>query len=348
MANEWDKYIVEPTQSSDEWEQYAISEQPQQPKNRLADLAGGALGLGAVGLGGLALGKSGIPQAISRGIGNVASGVTNLPKVVNVNKGADFAQQIRGAFVQAHTDTINQFGSQLTELANKNPTKTVSLVDVVDDIVNNWNDLTPSTKSAIKNTPTLNKLIKVEKGIAKLSGNPSKVSLKATQDIINHLNTKVPANIRANNLDLLDTINNIKGSQLDAFPEMAKVRGEYAKFIEPYKQIKNYFKFNKLLDAIKNKFGGAEGQVAAEKILPKSVIKKMKGYRSAAKLAELPSDLPLVGRMFRSVGGALGVAPMVLQAIEFKRKMEEAKKKGMYSISPFGEVIPLSKEDLVI
>jgi len=348
MANEWDKYIVEPTQSSDEWEQYAISEQPQQPKNRLADLAGGALGLGAVGLGGLALGKSGIPQAISRGIGNVASGVTNLPKVVNVNKGADFAQQIRGAFVQAHTDTINQFGSQLTELANKNPTKTVSLVDVVDDIVNNWNDLTPSTKSAIKNTPTLNKLIKVEKGIAKVSGNASKVSLKATQDIINHLNTKVPPNIRANNLDLLDAINNIKGSQLEAFPEMAKVRGEYAKFIEPYKQIKNYFKFNKLLDAIKNKFGGAEGQVAAEKILPKSVIKKMKGYRSAAKLAELPSDLPLVGRMFRSVGGALGVAPMVLQAIEFKRKMEEAKKKGMYSISPFGEVIPLSKEDLVI
>jgi hypothetical protein len=328
---------------------YLDEPQAEEPQTSGGGVPGAAIGLGALGGAGYGLYKSGIPQFVGRGVRNVAQGFGNLPKVVNPQKGTDFAQTIRKSFVDAHTEKVNAFGNSLDQLAINNPTRSVSLADSVRDIAENWDDFSSSTKSAIKNTPVLNKYLKLDKtGKMTIIGNPGNIDLKSTQEIINHINTKVPANIKANNLDLIDTINNIKGAQLEAFPEMEQVRADYRKFIEPYKNVKQYFKFNKLLNAIKNRFGGAEGQVEVEKILPKEVIKKMTGYRSAAKLAEVPGDIPLVGRMFRSVGGALSVAPNILQGIGNARAMEQAKKTGYFKIDDSGNIIPLSKEDLVI
>jgi hypothetical protein len=326
---------------------YLDKEQPQEPKTSIGEsLGGAALAIPPIVAGGYAAYKLGKPLA---GMGaQFGRGIANLPKVVNVNKSANFANQVRSAFIQAHTNKINEFGSSLEALVNKNLNKTVSLTEVVSNIVDNWGELSPTTKTAIRNTPILNQIIKVSKGKIQISGNPESISLKATQDILNHLNTKVPANIRVNNLDLLDTINEIKGSQLEAFPEMANVRATYKQFIEPYKQVKNYFKFNRVLNAIKNKFGGAEGQVAVEKILPPKTLKQMKGYRAGAKLAEIPGDIPFVGRFLRSFGGMLSITPMFTQALGMARQLEEAKKKGYFKIDNFGNIIPLSKEDLAI
>lgn len=271
-------------------------------------LKGALTGAAVLGGGGFLLGKGRIPQSAISGISKFGSGIANLPKVANYNKGNAFAKEIRQSFVQAHTNKVSEFGGMLDELAARNPTKKVSLQNVALEIDANWNDLPSEVKSVIKKTPYLRDM--VGKG-----GKATDINLKQSQEIINYINTKIPKNIRANNLEVIDLVNNIKGSQLEAFPEMESVRAAYKKFIEPYNQVKGQFKFNKLLTAIKNKFGGAEGQAAVDKILPKEVLKKMSGYRGAAKLAELPQDIPLIGRTLKSLGGISAIAPMILQAV---------------------------------
>lgn len=313
MADEWDKYITKEstqttTQTTDEWSQYETKEQPIEKSSKLAEVMGGAMGLGGAGLGAYGLAKTGIPQTLIKGVDTVGRGIANLDKVVNIKKGADFAQSIRASFIQAHSDKVATFGNQIEQLSGKYPTQMVSLQGMVDELNNTWGDLSPEARSAIKKTPYLKDMVNVKKPIS------TNIPLSKSQEIINYMNTKVPKTIRYNNLDVVETLNNIRGSQLEAFPEMEGVRAEYKKFIEPYNQVKSQFKFNKLLNAIKNNFGGSEGRKAVEKILPKDVVKKVGGYRTAAKIAELPQDIPLIGRTLKTIGGMFGYAPMAMAA----------------------------------
>jgi len=312
--------------------------QSTQQKNILPDLLKYAAATGAgvgAGIGVYKVGKAGLEVAAQ-----TLRGILNLPKIVNVNKGSDFAKQVRTAYVQAHTEKVNKFGNQITELAKAQPNKVIDLSEFVKEITNDP-DITSQTMSIFKKTPILGKIL----------DNPAtatQVQLKDAQTIINHLGTKIPANIRANNLDLIDAVNTVKAAQLDAFPEMANVRAEYKAFIEPYKNVKPYFKFNKILNAIVNKFGGPEGQVAVEDILPKKILKQTKGYRAAKNLSEIPQNTPFVGEWFKNIGGMLSFYPMISQAINVSQQMEEAKKKGMFTIDNSGNIVPLSKEDLMI
>ena len=277
----------------------------------LNNIKGAAFGIPALAGAGYGLYKSRIPQTIGRETAQIGRGIVNLPKVLNVNKGTDFAEMVRNSFAEAHTEMVNKFGNEIKGQMVKFPNTKVNLSELLFDLQTNP-DISKQTLSILKSTPKLDALMENPK-LA------SSVSLKDAQSIVNHLQTRMPKDIKVNKFDLLDTINTIKGQQLEAFPELSKARSEYRAFIEPYKNVKNYFKFNKVLNAIKNKFGGAEGQVAVEKILPKEVLKKMKGYRSAAKLAELPGDVPFLGKFFRSVGGALSVYPAISGAIDYAR-----------------------------
>jgi hypothetical protein len=280
----------------------------EEPNQALNNLKGATIGIPALAGAGYGLYKSRIPQTIGGGISAIGKGVANLPKVVNTQKGTKFAEEVRQAFIEAHSQVVNKFGKDIDTLAIKYPNNSVNLSELVSDLQANP-DISKQTLGILKRVPKLDNILENPK----LASN---INLRDTQDIVNYLQTKVPKNIRTNNFDLLDTINTIKGKQLEAFPELAGTRAEYAKFIEPYKNVKNYFRFNKLLDAIKNRFGGAEGEMAVKKILPPEVVKKLKGYRSGAKLAELPGDIPFLGRFFRSIGGALSVYPMASQAFE--------------------------------
>jgi hypothetical protein len=205
--------------------------------------------------------------------------------------------------------------------------------DIVGDIQSNP-ELSKEALSIFKRTPKLDNILQ----------NPrlaSEVSLQDAQDILNHLNTKVPKNIRANNLDLIETISSIKAKQLDAFPEMEGIRAEYAKFAQPYNNVKAKFKYNQLLKSIENKFGGAEALRDVEKILPKKLLREMRNYRAGQKLVNTPKALPLVGRLFT-------FAPFIIQAMDFQRQLERAKEKGGFTIDHQGNIVPLSKEDLSI
>jgi hypothetical protein len=128
-------------------------------------------------------------------------------------------------------------------------------------------------QTALRKTPILNEMLNKPE----LADN---ISVKQAQNIINHLETKIPKNIKYTNLDILDTINDVKAAQLEAYPEMSDIRMNYTKIIEPFKELKKYFKFNKTLQAIEKGFGGKEGLEAVKKLLPQSIINDMGGYKN--------------------------------------------------------------------
>jgi len=311
MADEWDAYILKDQPQNDEWSQYELKPMNQQSETKANSLLGVTGAIGTAALAGLGLAKTGIPQKVIKGVDTVGRGIANLDKVTNIKKGANFAESIRASFVQAHSDRVATFGNQIEQLSSKYPNNPVSLQSAVEEINANWKELSPEVKTVFKKTPYLKNMVGDKIKIPNTS-----LSLNKSQEIINYMNTKIPKNIRYNNLEVVDTLNNIRGAQLEAVPEMEGVRAEYKKFIEPYNQVKSKFKFNSLLDSIKNKFGGAEGQVAVEKVMPKEVVKRMGSYKVAAKIAELPQDVPLIGRTLKTIGGMFGYAPMALQAFK--------------------------------
>jgi hypothetical protein len=334
MADEWDKYK---TTSTDEWSQYAV---PKEEGSAIGDFIGSAIGLGAAGTVAYGIYKSGIPQKIAKGATKIASGVSNISKVNNPNKSSQFAKEIRGEFVKAYKNKIDNFGKDLTGWQAKYPQRGVDLSELVSDIQTNPN-LSRQAIGILRRVPKLDNLLE----------NPrlaTNVSLNDAQDIVNYINTKIPKSIKFSNFDLLNAANEIRVAQLNAFPEIAQTRADYAPFIENYKNIKPQLGFNKILSAIKNKFGGAEGQVAVEEILPKEVVKKINSFRAAQHISDIPKDIPLLGRFMKSMGGALGVAPMAFQAWSNAKALEEAKKTGMYKVGINGEIIPVSREDLAI
>lgn len=231
------------------------------------------------------IGQAGIGAVAAPVIGMLANAPKNVGRLYGEKQGADFARSIRSAFIKTKTNAVERFGSQLDDLASKNPNKTVSIRGVVDDIVSNINDMAPEAKSVFRKTPVLRDLIKNSDGA-------DSVSLKDIQKISNYINSKVPRNIKANHIEIMDALSDIRAAQAEAFPEMAQLRAEYAKVAGPYSQVKNYFKFNRVLKAVENGFGGKEGMSAIRSLLPDNVIKEMGGYRAAIKI-------------IRSVGNAL-------------------------------------------
>lgn len=224
----------------------------------------------------------------------------NVKRVTNVKEGAQFAEDVRGEFVKTKVNAVESFGKDLDSLVTKFPNNKISFNDIVSNISGSVNEISKEAMGIFNKTPYLRDA---------LAGKRTNFTVKEVQDAINYLNTKVPKNIRANNLDVLDVISDLKASQLNAFPEeMAAARSSYAKVIEPYNNLKTQFRFNKLLKAIENNFGGAEGRKAVEGLLPKNVVNEIGGYQKAYEtLVHLRKIAPYVGiAVAGSAGGYVG------------------------------------------
>jgi len=299
----------------------------------LPKLAGAGAGVAAA---------SGVGLGLAKIIPKVVSGVKNLPNVVNTGKQAKFAENLQTEFAKVHTQKVNKFGNSLTKLAKANPDAAIDLSGFVGEI-NTPEGVSQQALSIFKKTPKLGNMLDNPE-LAKA------VSLRDAQDIINHLNTKIPKQIKANNLDVLDAINTVKAEQLQAFPKMAKVRAEYAAFKEPYVNLKKFFGFNKTIPAIESKvpFGGAQGWEEAKGLLPKETIKNIKGYRYAKGAKEVITQPGKPVSKLMGFGKMLSVAPMLLQAIGMSKSMEEAKKKGGFYIDEMGNIIPKSLQEMVL
>jgi len=85
------------------------------------------------------------------------------------------------------------------------------------------------------------KLMEQIKKLRRSYDESSKVSvvLKDTQDIINYVQTKIPSNIKSKHIDILDTLNDIRASQLDAFPEMEQIKADYGQVMGKYNLVRN-------------------------------------------------------------------------------------------------------------
>lgn len=224
--------------------------------------------------------KSGKAVADIAGQSIIGKSIGRATSLKQANK---YAEDLQREFVGIKKAATSSWAKSVDELSNANPDKTISLRNIIDDIKSNLEQMTPEARNVFRKTPKLKELI----DNPELANN---VTLKDTQDIINYIQTKVPSNIRANTLDIVDTLSDIRASQLDAFPEMANIRADYAKIAEPWRNIKNNFKFNNTLNAIQQDFGGDQAKFAVEQLFSPETIREMGGYKNAAKSVKVIKD----------------------------------------------------------
>lgn len=213
-------------------------------------------------------------------IGSVGDAVRALKTRVSGTKSAEFANKIRTAFVNVKKDAVDKFGKGLEDLTLKNPNKKIDLFDNnnINSILDDKN-LPLEIQSIFKRTPILRDILEKKRS--------SQVTLKESQDIINYIQTKVPAQIKASHIDLPEFLSEMRIAQSNAFPkEMATLRSEYAKIAQPFKDVKSQMRFNQLLGAIDKNFGGAEGKQAIKELFKDnpSILREMGGYKKAGYL----------------------------------------------------------------
>lgn len=237
------------------------------PDNRLAGAAISGAGTAAVGVGGMA-------------IKSVGDAVRSLSTRLSGTKSAQFADKIRTAFVNVKKNAVEKFGKGLDELSSKNPNKKIDIYEntAIGDILTDPN-LPSEAKVIFNKTPILKDIISGDRA--------SKVTLKEAQDIINYVQTKIPAQIKASHLDLPEFLSEMRIAQSNAFPkEMTTLRNEYAKIAQPFKDVKGQMRFNQLLGSIDRGFGGAEGKQAVKELFKDNpeILKEIGGYRKAGSL----------------------------------------------------------------
>lgn len=279
-----------------------------------ASAARGAIGLGAAGaiqspetsFGDLqARAKNAVIGVI---VGGAAGGIAGTSKAIKgaVNDKAIVATEKRliKDFFQVKQDAVNKFAGQLDDLAANNPgNKGVSLKGLIDDIARTGDDavFSEQASNALKRVP----------GIKKLVSNPNladDLTVRESQDIINFINTKIPKNIKFNNFEILDARNTVRAAQLDAFPEMAKVRAEYGKVLGPINQLKGQFQEGKLFNAIKRGFKSSSDREKLKAILPKGAreAKDIKRTTDAIKTVQKGGKQVLRLLLLGAAAGAVG------------------------------------------
>ena len=188
---------------------------------------------------------------------------------------------MRNEFFKVKKEASANFGDQLDQLANANPTKRVSIRNSI-DLINEDILLDPKVRTAANRVPEIKAMLQNPK----LADN---ITLRESQNIINRLTSRVSKtklqgnNVRPDDIPLLDLIDDIRMDQLDAFPQMQGVRQQYAQVIGRYNEVRNKIKVGRLLGNIERNFGDAEIQKVVKELLPEDVISEMGGFRTAIK-----------------------------------------------------------------
>lgn len=247
-------------------------------------------------------GTEGVVGLAKGGTALVKGGINNIGKFFDFDqKALSLSQKVRQVAGAAKQAAVDNFGDSVDAQAAANPTKTVSLENVVNDIKTNLSDMPIEAQGVFRKVPILRDMLKDPSAAGYVD--PASVSLKDTQDIINYINTKIPRSIKSTSLDVLDAQNDIRAAQLDAFPDMAQTRADYGKFAEDYKLIKSSLNPKSTPTAIRTNFSNNPAvKDAASRILA-PVVEDMAKYRKQVGLANL---------IKRTVGwGAAGAAASI-------------------------------------
>lgn len=220
----------------------------------------------------------GLAREAINGAGKLAEPLVNpfknALKYMNPENESVLAKTVRKAAYQSKTDAVNSFGDSIDALSEANPDRTTSLRNVVDNLNQNMDEMAPEAKNVFRKTPILKDLL----AKPELADN---VSLRDTQDIINYINTKVPRTIKSNHLDILDTLNDTRAAQLDAFPEMADVRAKYGDFKNAFDNIKGKLKQGSLIENMAKDFGDAEVKKNVSKVFGEDILNQVKNFQQA-------------------------------------------------------------------
>lgn len=221
-----------------------------------------------------------IAKTTAKAFSPLGETLRKLPTRLSDAKSAQFADKVRSAYVNTKRFAVDKFGKGLESLSNNNPTKKIDLFNnqTIQDIATDPN-LPTEAKNVFGKTPILRDILSGKR--------TSEISIKEAQDIANYLQNKIPQSIKSQHLDIAEMINEVKLAQSTAFPkEMAKLRSEYARIAQPYKDIKGQMRFNNLLQSIDKGFGGSEAKVALRELFKDSpeLLKEMGGYKNAGRL----------------------------------------------------------------
>lgn len=242
--------------------------------------------------GNISLGGQAKQAAIGAGFGlGVGVGIASAKNIRNsLNKAgkgsADFLDKVQTAIFNRKRQVVDNFGDDLENLTRQNPTRTVSLRQAIDE-ANAIAAFEPKLKSAIERSPAVKRLL----------DNPdlaNNVPLDETQNIINQLKSKLSSskktgfNVTSDDIPVFDFIDNIKGNQLDAFPEMAKVKQTYGEMMNKYNVIKNKIKVGSLKQNLLNDFKG-DDQVkrAFNGMLTDDILKEVKDYKNTNNMLKM-------------------------------------------------------------
>lgn len=249
----------------------------------------------------------GVSELATKGVGKA---IQNVGKFMDFDQRAlDLGQRVRSTASAAKKAEVDKFGSKLDELTINNPNKTVSLQDVVAGIQKDIPDMSPEAQAVFRKVPKLKDMIKDPSQEGYID--PSSVPLKDTQEIINYINTKVPRNIKYNHLDIVDANHNIRAAQLQAFPEMKKIRESYGKFAEDYKLIKSALNPKATPNAIMSNFSNNIAVKDAAKRVLAPLIKDMIKLRGQKATVEWTKKLGL---------GAIGAEVVYATAMKMMGK----------------------------
>ena len=232
----------------------------------------------------------GLRASVGAAAGAVLSGVgAGISKRQQRIKPPEIAEKVRGGFFDARKEMSNKFGKDLERLTQKNPDKVVSMSDSIAELTVEM-EFNPQIRRLVEKVPQLKSLV----------DNPKlaeKIPLKESQDIINAVGSKLGKytkyyNYKPEDRPFLELVEDIKGNQLEAFPEMEDVRMAYAQTKQAYNLLRNRIREGSLLNNLANDWGDAEIAKRADELLSltknKSEITKLiKQYKGSIKATEM-------------------------------------------------------------
>jgi hypothetical protein len=233
----------------------------------------------------------------------VARGLENIGKVAF--KAKEFAQKVRTSLFDAKTSFGKEFEVRLNSLIERNPSQVVNLSETFSRVKDIATTNTRFKSDLLAGAKRSGLDPKVVKGFIDNPDSASQMTLNQTRELKQAI-SKVPsiqanlkkgklANYSDTDIDLLDFADDIKKSQLDAFPELEGINKKYSEMISQYNIIKDKFKVGKLLDNINKNFGDAEIRGIVKQLLPKSVIQELGGYRAGVKFLNAMKWIGIVG-----------------------------------------------------
>lgn len=116
---------------------------------------------------------------------------------------------------------------------------------------------------------------------------------------------------------LLGLADDIKGSVIQAHPELGALNKDYGQFMSAYKNVAPDFKIGTTVNKLKN-YSELDPQKQAlfEKIMPKSTVDKVKDFEGADKTAEMLKKVGLIGARGIGLGAAAGLGYEAIKHLE--------------------------------